>query len=123
MELQAKCFTHAITCRWVPRTRAAPISPSRWGSSPNVSCARPHAGWRSRFTHTPANRLAPSARHSTPMTSPTRSSRSGSNVAPRAMGTGKAVAWPMTTPRGPSLNRMPGRPRRGSAPATYAVSL
>ena len=34
IELQAKCFTHASTCSCTPRVSAAPISPSRCGSSP-----------------------------------------------------------------------------------------
>ena len=32
--------------------------------------------------------------------------------------TGKVVAPAMTTPRGPSLKRIPGMPSRGTAPAT-----
>ena len=59
IEFSAKCFTHAIACRCTPRASAAPISPTWCGSSPYVSCARPHAGWRSRFTLTPPNSVAP----------------------------------------------------------------
>ena len=56
--------------------------------------------------------------------SPARSRRrpappaTGSQVAARAIVTGKAVDAPITTPRAPSLNRMPGMPSRGTAPAT-----
>jgi len=62
--------------------------------------------------------LAPRARVSAPIATPTRSSRAGSQVAARAIVTGNAVAAPMTTPRAPSLNRMPGIPSRDTAPAT-----
>ena len=72
---------------------------------------------------TPPKKFPPWARISAPMASPTRSSRSGSHVAPRAMGTGKAVDRPITAPRGPSLNRMPGIPSRGTAPATIGSRL
>ncbi len=52
------------------------------------------------------------------MASPMRSSRSGSQLAPRAIGTGKVVAPPSsTTPRGPSTNCRPPIPRPGSTPA------
>ncbi len=57
------------------------------------------------------------ARSSRPMASPTRSSNSGSHVAPRAIDTGKQVALPTTAPRGPSLNRMPGKPMRSTSAA------
>ena len=116
-------MTHAITCRWAPRVSAAPSAPSSTGSSPYVSWARPHAGWRSRLTQTPPKKLPPCARISAPMASPTRSSSAGSQVAPRAIGTGNAVDRPITAPRGPSLNRMPGIPSRGTAPATIGSRL
>jgi len=44
-------------------------------------------------------------------------------VAPRAIDTGNAVDRPITAPRGPSLNRMPGSPIRGSALATIGSRL
>ena len=72
---------------------------------------------------TPANRLPPWALISAPIASPTRSSSAGSQVAPRAIGTGNAVDRPITAPRGPSLNRMPGSPIRGTAPATIGSRL
>ena len=57
------------------------------------------------------------ARSSVPMTRPIRSSSPGSNVAPRAIDTGKQVAGPITHPRGPSAKAMPGMPSRGTAAA------
>jgi hypothetical protein len=60
--------------------------------------------------------LCPRPRVSAPMACPTRYSRSRSQVAPRAAGTGKQVAGArpssMPTPRGPSRNFMPRMPRR-----------
>ena len=51
------------------------------------------------------------------MAVPISCSRSGSQLAARAIVTGNAVDGPMTTPRGPSLKRTPGMPSRcdGSA--------
>src|ERR1019366_7057058 len=60
---------------------------------------------------------------SRPMTSPTRSSSSTSHVAPRAMLTGNVVAPLRITPRGPSVKRIPGTPRRvGGGPGVPAVA-
>ena len=67
--------------------------------------------------HTAPVRLAPTARSSRPIASPTRSSSSGSQVAPRAIETGKAVALPTTAPRGPSLKWMPPMPTRSTSAA------
>ena len=54
--------------------------------------------------------LAPAARASAPIASPTRRSRDGSHVAPRAIATGNAVEGPAAalTPRGPSIMPRPG---------------
>jgi len=49
--------------------------------------------------------------------------RVGLQVAPRAIGTGNAVEAPITAPRGPSANRMPGMPSRSTAPATMGSRL
>ena len=56
-------------------------------------------------------------RTSAPIARPMRCSSSGSKVAPRAMLTGNAVFTPMTHPRGPSLNWMPGMPSRSTTAA------
>ena len=63
-------------------------------------------------------------RASSPMTRPISSSSATSNVAARAIATGKHVALPTTTPRGPSVNANPGMPRRVVArpPATRGGS-
>ena len=95
---------------------AAPMAPTWCGSSPKVSWARPQPGCRSRFTHTPPKKFAPCARASRPMASPTRSSSAVSQVAPRAMETGKHVDRPTVTPRGPSVNLLAGIPRRRFLP-------
>ena len=71
----------------------------------------------------PAHRLAPCARASAPMASATDRSRSGSQVAARAMATGNAVEDPSATPRGPSVNRMPGMPNRSIRPASNGTLL
>ena len=42
---------------------------------------------------------------------------------PRAIDTGNSVARPITTPRGPSVKRIPGTSSRGTAAATYGRSL
>src|SRR5215472_6544224 len=68
---------------------------------------------------TPPKRFPPWARTSAPIASPTRCSRPGSQVAPRAIDTGKAVPSPATQPRGPSTKRIPGMPRRATSPWTY----
>lgn len=72
---------------------------------------------------TPPKKLPPTARTSRPMAAPMRSSSPTSQVAPRAIETGKAVPAPATHPRGPSTKRMPGMPRRSTAPWTNGVSL
>ena len=59
-------------------------------------------------------KVAPLARSSAPMASPTCSSRFGSKVAPRAIDTGKDVEGPITQPRGPSAKSRPGTPRRST---------
>ena len=69
--------------------------------------------------HTAPVNVAPLARSSAPIASPIRSSRSGSNVAPRAMLTGNAVASPITQPRGPSANWIPGMPSRSTTAAGH----
>ena len=56
------------------------------------------------------------------MASPMRSSRTGSQVAPRAMETGKQVALPITTPRGPSLKAKPASPSRSTRAAWKGAS-
>src|SRR5262245_57392904 len=57
------------------------------------------------------------------MASPTRSSSAGSHVAARMIVTGNAVECPITTPRGPSLKRMPGMPSRDTAPPATGPAL
>src|SRR5208337_4874466 len=61
--------------------------------------------------------ISSQGRTSRPMASPTRSSSVGSQAAPRAMETGKVVPPSRMTPRGPSVKRMPGMPRRVTSPA------
>jgi hypothetical protein len=59
------------------------------------------------------------------MARPTRSSRAGSQVAPRIMATGNAVARSPVkadTPRGPSSMRSPGSPRRAFPATSHAPS-
>src|SRR5215469_7228021 len=68
---------------------------------------------------TPPKKFPPWARTSAPIASPTRCSRPGSQVAPRAIDTGNAVPSPATQPRGPSTKRIPGMPSRVTAPCTY----
>ncbi len=83
-------MAHAITL-WACTASidATDSSPRRYGSSPRVSCARPHDGWRSRFTQMPPQRLPPWALISFPTASPTLLCSSRSHEAPRAMATGK----------------------------------
>ena len=57
------------------------------------------------------------------MASPIRSSRSGSNVAPRAIATGKQVALPTTTPRGPSVKREAGDAEAVDVPGRPGVAV
>ena len=71
----------------------------------------------------PAQMLAPCARASAPMASATARSRSGSQVAARAMATGNAVDAPNATPRGPSVNRTPGMPSRSMRPPSNGTLL
>jgi len=57
--------------------------------------------------------VPPRTRNSLPMASPMAVSSAGSKLAPRAMLTGKQVAVPSPTPRGPSRKSNPGMPSRG----------
>ncbi len=117
MLLAAKCFALAITCVCAPSTNAAPMRPRWSGSSPYVSWARPQAGWRRTLITGARITLAPLALASSPIATPTRRSSSGSQVAPRAMPTGNAVAWPARTPRGPSTILKAGMPSLSLPPA------
>ena len=118
IELSAKCFAQPITL-WActTSTSATASSPSRYGSSPSVSWARPQEGWRSRLMQAPPQKLPPCARISFATTSATRRCSARSQLAPRAIAVGKQVECFSTTPRGPSEKAIGGIARRFCSPA------
>jgi len=107
----AACLTSAITpWLWMPEMSAAAIWPDRYGSSPNVSNARPQRGSRTMLTVGPSATLAPLPANSAPIAAPYCCSYEGSKVAAEALPDGIWVTppRPSPTPAGPSC-----RPRFG----------
>ena len=71
-----------------PRTYAAPIVPTRYGSSPMVSSTRPQRASRTTSSTGARPWCTPTERMSAPMAAAIRSMISGSKVAPHETGTG-----------------------------------
>ena len=95
-----------------PRTNAAAIVPTRYGSSPNVSVIRPHRGSWATSHSGPSAWPIPRSAMSSPIESAMASTISGSQVAAWPSASGNNVAPRTFTPQSTSSLTSTGMPRR-----------